>query len=233
VPDLSRIRAVVFDLFHTLVSIEVAKPPGRAPSDILGIDREAWNRLWFSDPDDVVLGLADFRMSFARVARSLNPEITEAQLDEALAARHVRFRHTLKEVEAETLSGLGRLRSAGLRLGLVSNCSADEIVFWPESPLARLLDAAVFSCEVKLKKPGPRIFRLACDRLGVAPGQSLFVGNGGSDELAGARRAGMTPVLLTRHIELMKPESIPEHAAKAEFSVRTVSELAALLTRHD
>jgi len=233
VTDLTPIRAVVFDLFHTLVSIEVAKPPGRAPSDIMGIDREVWNRLWFSDPDEVVLGLTDFRASFARVARSLNPQVSDEQLDEALAARHVRFRHTLRHVEAETLSGLGRLRSLGHRLGLVSNCSTDEIVFWSESPLSPLFDTAVFSCEVKLKKPDSRIFHLACERLGVAPAAALFVGNGGSDELAGARRAGLTPVLLTRHIELMKPESIPEHAAKAEFSVRTVSDLAALLGRHD
>ncbi len=232
-PDLSSIRAVIFDLFHTLVSIEVARPPGRAPADIMDIEREAWNRLWFSDPDDVVLGLTDFRTSFSRVARCLNPRVTDAQLDEALAARHVRFRHTMRNVEEETISGLDRLRARGLRLGLISNCSTDEIAFWPESPLAPRFDTALFSCTERLKKPDPRIYHVACERLAVAPAQALFVGNGGSDELSGARNAGLVPVLLTRHIELLKPDSIPGHAARADFTVRTVSELAALLSQHN
>jgi putative hydrolase of the HAD superfamily len=37
---------------------------------------------------------------------------------------------------------------------------------------------------------------LACDELGVEPGECLFVGDGANDELPGAERAGMTALQL-------------------------------------
>jgi putative hydrolase of the HAD superfamily len=45
-----------------------------------------------------------------------------------------------------------------------------------------------------LRKPDPRIYRLALDQLGVEPEQAVFVGDGANDELAGAERVGMTAV---------------------------------------
>ncbi|MFO7676148.1 MAG: HAD family hydrolase [bacterium] len=222
-------RAVVFDLFHTLVSLEVSQAPGRTTPEILGIDAEEWRDAWMSDPGDYALGRADVDVPLRRLARELNPAVTDAQVEEALATRHGRFRHALVHVEAETLAGLRALGRDGYALGLVSNCGRDEVAHWPESPLAPLFDTVVLSCDVGVVKPDPAIYRLAAWKLGVVPGECLFVGNGGSDELAGARRAGMTPVLLTRHLEVMGPGRIPGLARDAEFQVRTVSELGRVL----
>jgi putative hydrolase of the HAD superfamily len=61
-----------------------------------------------------------------------------------------------------------------------------------------LFDAEVFSCSVGLRKPDPRIYLLACDQLGVEPQETMFVGDGANDELAGAERVGITAVLLER-----------------------------------
>jgi putative hydrolase of the HAD superfamily len=47
---------------------------------------------------------------------------------------------------------------------------------------------------VSLKKPDPRIYRLACENLGVTPEQVLYVGDGSSNELTGATVVGMHPV---------------------------------------
>ena len=40
------------------------------------------------------------------------------------------------------------------------------------------------------------VYRLACERLGVEPDRCLYVGDGSSRELTGAREVGMTPVLI-------------------------------------
>jgi putative hydrolase of the HAD superfamily len=222
----TRPQAVIFDLFHTLTSLEVSQAPGRPTCEILGIDRERWNELWMSDPDDYVLGGPDITVPIGRIARQLNPRVTDGQIHAAAEARYARFRHALTNIELETRDGLARLRRMGFRLGMISNCGEDEIRPWPESPLAGLLDDAVFSCRVRLKKPDRRIYELAAHRLNALPAACLFVGNGGSDELAGARRAGMTAVLLTRHLEVIKPGRIAEVAPDADWQVRTVSDLA-------
>jgi len=67
---------------------------------------------------------------------------------------------------------------------------------WDESPLALYFDDVVLSCAVGLRKPDPRIYELACERLAVAPDECVFVGDGANDELAGAARVGMRAVCI-------------------------------------
>jgi putative hydrolase of the HAD superfamily len=48
-----------------------------------------------------------------------------------------------------------------------------------------------------MKKPDPRIYDLVCRQLGVEPDRCLYVGDGSSRELTGAREVGMTPILIS------------------------------------
>ena len=85
------------------------------------------------------------------------------------------------------------LRNRGIRLGVVSNCFAEDVVAWPNSSLASRFDCTVFSFEVGLAKPDPEIFREAARRLQVDVSQAWFVGDGGDEELSGAEQAGFRP----------------------------------------
>ena len=62
--------------------------------------------------------------------------------------------------------------------------------------MAPLVDVAILSCEVGLRKPDPRIYEMVCDRLTVLPDRCLYVGDGGSMELTGASASGMDVVLI-------------------------------------
>lgn len=52
---------------------------------------------------------------------------------------------------------------------------------------------STFSYKVGIAKPEPAIYLSACSKPGVKPEQVAFVGDGGSDEITGARHAGLTP----------------------------------------
>jgi putative hydrolase of the HAD superfamily len=80
-----------------------------------------------------------------------------------------------------------------IKLGLISNCAPEEVVGWPQSPLADLFDDIIFSFEVKYAKPNPEIYLTACENLMVSPKDSIFIGDGGSNELQGAADVGMNP----------------------------------------
>lgn len=56
--------------------------------------------------------------------------------------------------------------------------------------IAELFDEVVLSCEVGCAKPDPRIYQLTLERLGVAPGQALFVDDV-SDNVEAAESVGM------------------------------------------
>lgn len=77
-------------------------------------------------------------------------------------------------------------------------CSEDLPLIWEQTPLAQVIDVAVFSSSVGLRKPDPRIYRLACARLGIESETAIFVGDGANDELAGAERVGMRSILIHR-----------------------------------
>ena len=73
---------------------------------------------------------------------------------------------------------------------MISVCTEDVPQVWDETPLGGEFDATVFSCDVGVSKPDPRIYEIACERLEVEPAECLFVGDGANDELPGAERVG-------------------------------------------
>jgi len=124
--------------------------------------------------------------------------VDESAAQEFLELRRDWTRGILAVPRPGVIDTLAELRRRGIRTGLITVCSEDAVDVWEETPFAGLFDAEVFSCSCGLRKPDPRIYRLALDQLGVAPSEALFVGDGANDELAGAERAGMRAILVHR-----------------------------------
>jgi FMN phosphatase YigB (HAD superfamily) len=82
---------------------------------------------------------------------------------------------------------LGHLRSRDLRLGIVSNCFAEDVVAY--AVFARY--CAVFSSEVGLAESDPEICLEATRRLRVDVSDTWFIGDGMHEELSGAEQAGL------------------------------------------
>ncbi|BFU42203.1 HAD family hydrolase [Krasilnikovia sp. MM14-A1004] len=188
--------AVVFDFFGTLTRSVRRGPQHAAIARFLGCD------------PDVVVGVLDrsFRARarglFGSAEDTLGWVIEQAgghpgpgQLAAAMPARINALRADTR-LRADAVSALMKLRRRGLATALVSDCTHELPAFLPTLPVARLLDAQVFSVELGVCKPDPRIYLAACDRLGVAPRDCLYVGDGGSRELTGAEAVGMTAVRL-------------------------------------
>ena len=81
---------------------------------------------------------------------------------------------------------------------------------WPETPFHGLFDSTVFSCSVGMKKPDPAIYALACEELGVDAADCVYIGDGFSNELSGARSCGMRPFLLA------PPDEEPSDSPRCE-----------------
>jgi putative hydrolase of the HAD superfamily len=116
-------------------------------------------------------------------------------MDDVCAARLEFVRHCLvpRDGAVETLA---ELRARGLKVGLITVCTEDVELLWPESQFAGLFDAEIFSNAIGLSKPDPRTYLACCEQLGVEPREAVFVGDGANDELEGARRVGLHPILI-------------------------------------
>lgn len=99
-------------------------------------------------------------------------------------------------VREEMVEFCRSLRRRGLRTGLLTNNAKEFEEFWrPLLPLDELFDDVVDSSEVGLRKPNPAIYRLALERLGVAPEEAAFVDDAPGN-VAGAEAVGIASVLV-------------------------------------
>ena len=100
----------------------------------------------------------------------------------------------------DTLSGLRRVKAAGLRVVIVSNHNwrLPEIVEGLGLALGPHVDVVLTSARVGYRKPHPEIYRAAIEAAGCEADRALFVGDSVEADVAGPRRAGMRAVLLDR-----------------------------------
>jgi len=135
----------------------------------------AWARL-----ERGQLGLDDFFAAFeaecAAAGHRIDARALFAAMREAAAPRDPMLR------------ALARIRASGLRAGALTNNWAGDGE--PTAPLRGHFDVFVESSVEGLRKPDPRIYRLACARLGVEPAASVFLDDIGRN-LKAARALGM------------------------------------------
>lgn len=194
-----RVPAVVLDFYGTLTPGRTRAQQGGARSAQaaeLGIDATRFDEELTATVDERFRGAGgSVAGSLAWLARRLGAEPDGATLDRASAVRLATER-TFGEPRPDAVAVLTEVRQRGHAVGVISDCSAELPAYFPDLPVAPLVDVAVFSFVVGFRKPDPRIYLACTDALGVAPADCLYVGDGGSDELAGARAVGMRAVHL-------------------------------------
>lgn len=191
--------AVVLDLFGTLVAAPDVTERAAAVvelSSALGVAREtvdaALSRSWRVRHDgELRSGAAVAEYLVERCGASADRVASAASVLRRLAA-------TRLGADESVCRALAELRRSGLRLALLSDASPDIAEAWNASDLASYFEVALFSCWEGAVKPAPSLFDRVLVRLGVAPGNTVYCGDGGGDELAGAQRSGMRPLRVTR-----------------------------------
>jgi putative hydrolase of the HAD superfamily len=93
---------------------------------------------------------------------------------------------------------LRALADRGMKIGLISNSHRCLSSFQQHFELEGLITAAVSSSEHGYLKPHPSIFEAALKLAGVAPAESVMVGDSLTHDIAGAQRVGMRAVLVHR-----------------------------------
>jgi putative hydrolase of the HAD superfamily len=191
--------AIAFDLFGTLVPSFSRRRNGAvldACADACGLARDALHRHWVDTYPARVTGEAgDFLTQLDALAASTGVSVNPG-VRAACGERFAAFVESSLVASPATHAALDAVRGAGTALVLVSNANLDIARAWPACDLAAVFDATAFSCELGVAKPDPRIYRAALERIGATAAETLFVGDGSDDELAGAASAGLVPVLL-------------------------------------
>jgi putative hydrolase of the HAD superfamily len=231
-----KFQAVIFDLFGTIVDdfapASAASNYAELPA-ALGVPCDLFMQYWRQITDRRSLGeFQTVDASIEYVCDIIGATVTDEQMTKAVETRLQLTRRALTP-RPNALATLAQLRNNGFKTGLLSNCSIEIPIVWPETVFAELFDSTVFSSRERLKKPDPRIYHLACERLAVIPEHCLYIADGENHELAAAAKVGLHPVLLRNLSRDNSAELLREAREWQGSTVCTLLELLELVVFKD
>lgn len=91
---------------------------------------------------------------------------------------------------------LGQLQQGGYIMAVLSNRNESFTQLLDEHKIVTFFDFSIPAGEVQAWKPDPGLFEHALRRAGVTAGQAVYVGDNYFADVVGARRAGLTPILV-------------------------------------
>ena len=182
-------RAVLFDLggvvvgspLHAIAAYEeeLGIPAGSVNRVVIGNGADgAWAQLERGE-----LTLEPFYEAFDRECASAGCRLSARTLMERVAGATA--------PRPAMLEAIRRIRERGLiAAAITNNWVAEE---GSAGSLRHLFDLVVESAVEGMRKPDPRIFTIACERLGIAPSDAVFLDDIGTN-LKTARSLGMTTI---------------------------------------
>jgi putative hydrolase of the HAD superfamily len=205
-----RSRAILFDALGTLLELappapalqaELVRRYGVQVDDVEATRAMAAEIRFYREHldegrDEVSLGLlrercaAELRAALPAAVRDAVPEPPEL-VDALLAALHF-------QPYPDVIPALARYRVRGLRLVVVSNWDVSLHSVLDNAGVSPCLDGILTAAEAGSRKPAPAIFEQALGLAGVGPDEAVHVGDSLDEDVAGARAAGIEPVLIRR-----------------------------------
>ncbi len=125
------------------------------------------------------------------------------------------------------------LHSMGIRLGVVSNIISTTLVPYAlkEYGIEAYMECVVMSSEVGIRKPDPRIFEVAMNKMHATAAETGYVGDTISRDVLGSRNAGLglcvridNPAIAHRDAAFQGPD-----APRADFVIHELDELVPIL----
>jgi putative hydrolase of the HAD superfamily len=203
-------RAVLFDALGTLLELEPPAPLLRAELErqfgvlLSEVDAQRaiaaeinFYRRHFDegrDPDSV----AALRERCAAALREELPSRVSRELPGAAGLVRSLLASLRFRTYPDSRPALAGYRDRGVRLVVVSNWDVSLHSVLTSLGLRPLLDGVITSAEAGARKPAPAIFEEALRLADVPASEALHVGDSVEEDVAGARAAGIEPVLVRR-----------------------------------
>ena len=188
------VRAVIFDMFETLIT-HYNSPLyfGAQMAKDAGIPEEKFQALWRPTEHDRAIGKLTLEEALEQILKE-NQCYSEKLLKQLTAKRIAAKEECFRHLHQEIVPMLSEIKEKGFLVGLISNCFSEEADVIRRSVLFPYFDAVYLSYEQGVQKPDEEIFRRCMDGLTVKAEECVYVGDGGSSELETARKLGMKAV---------------------------------------
>jgi putative hydrolase of the HAD superfamily len=188
-------EACLVDVYDTLLSCDFVAHRAEIPA-MAGLAPGVWEQGYIQIGRAFGLGQLTKAEGFERILRAGGAE-ARPDLVRALVDRDRSLLLQTARLYDDALPFLRAVKSRGIKIAIVSNCSEHTRELLEGNGVADLADTLVLSCEVGAEKPAAEIFTAALDQLGVPAGRALFVDDQPS-YCAGAMALGIAAVQIIR-----------------------------------
>ena len=193
-------QAVIFDLFGTLVDMYPWTESNRVLREMaerLAIPPDEFIDSWHATFEERMTGtFPRYQDCIRYISRQCGVLVKDEQVELAARTREIMTERELAATRDGAIEVLSYLKANGYKTGLISDCCTIIPEIWDTTPFAPLIDVAVFSCIMGIKKSDPRIYRTTTRRLAVKPEQCLYIADGIGQELNSAAKLGMQAVMI-------------------------------------
>jgi HAD superfamily hydrolase (TIGR01549 family) len=188
-------KAIIFDLYNTLVYSTVREKPYLDLFKNLGLTKEEMS-MW---RDKV---MTQNFSSFEELAKSIKPKsyIYTDNLEYIVKKEN---EHT--HVFDDTYSVLERL-SKKYKLYLLSNIATPYKECFYNLGLDKYIQNTYFSCDIGYRKPQPEAFEMIIKDSGLNPNQILMVGDSIHSDYEGALNCGLKAILKDKPLSFLLSE---------------------------
>ena len=151
------IKAVIFDMFETLVSLFEGRTYfGEHIAADVGVDPVLFRKEWHTIEDARSIGTYTIEEGLEVVLKKLGV-FTEEKVKLAAQGRIDSLTDTFNGIPDATFEMLDELKKRNLKIGLITNTFSDERDFIRESRLFPYFDVALISYEQGICKPNPEM----------------------------------------------------------------------------
>ena len=219
------IKAVIFDMFETLVTLFEGKTYcGEDIAADLGADPVLFRKAWHATEHDRSTGKYTIEEGLTIALKEIG-FYSEENVALAAGKRREALSYTFAAIPEASIRLLQELHNRGVAVGLITNTFSDERDMIRACPLFPLFDEALISYEQGICKPDPELYQRMLQNLKVKAEECVYVGDGGSRELFAARKIGMTAVQCTwfrdrafePHIPCPIYEEFPQAGSREEI----------------
>lgn len=245
---MARYKAILFDLFDTLVDLNLARLPLLS---VAGRQRRTTGGAVYQELRSYYdhIGFEEFFSAFLAVSREIEALRTQTHREihsherfsrvlhrlgipsppptvvERLVTVHMNELLAVMEFPARRRRVLDRLNPS-YRLAIVSNFDHPPTVYrlLEREHLTSYFQAVLISAEVGWRKPRPEIFQAALSSLGVIAGEALHVGDTPDADIVGAKAVGLPVAWLDRGVTELGPD-LP----RPDYLIHELDELLSIL----
>ena len=215
-----------FDLYFTLIFPKYNEVDIKNEFGILGISSSQWEELAKVGYSNRAIGnITDPLEMIKDIVNLLNIEIEDEKILKILEVRKERYKKANILIKNSIMNTICELHSLGKKLVLVSNADIIDKMYWPENPLSKYFSSSVFSYDVGILKPNKEIYQIAINSVNADINKSVFIGDGGHNELLGAKSLGFQTILTTEIISKTWPDNIQRLSKDADYVISNLSEL--------